>query len=1046
MIDPSQILSPDQAVTALINDIPSGDQDKDIEKLETFLTKSPLFKEPFEKFKLLDLNVMTNDKKIGFAASFLVNARNVKNVKILFDFFKEYLSEKDLYTVMLESQIFCDLMVSDFMKNSDKLQIILDIFSQYENLKPHQRYIRQSAFRFISLRKETENCLKILYSVYPSRSHDDFLEFSTYATSITPLISENQTFARELFEYVMNLAAILKGFMRDWLINFASSFAPLLKLKSVHPAILDFVKFQKKPQITINHFEASTGGLYNKELSLSEAPALSRPYSLHKEWFVDIKELSSAKTPEDAYNTLLYFCQTNPNEATQILNQIPTSVSLPLYLVIMDRQPDAFHSAVEKAINSGNIEISLQVLEKVARINPALIKPHFQSISKLGFAKCQVLVSLLIKADMIEFKLLFNHIKNSKEENVRAIIREGILQMQKRPKTRENIDFILSVFTTFYRGASSQINWSAVADAFPGDFDIAQCMLLSTDDATKSEQGKTKLSEWKNSFLAFIRRSPATMRVLSAIPYLLVASTLPDFKPEEVHSIVSLLPSSRNKSEEILERIALLELARSVIKGTHPQDDPLRKLSQVFDFDQNRITSYASVFAHAAVCLEIGVESSFKQIESLLTQGNSSLMRNAAKTAMIMLNVFSFEAAKKFNFDDEEKELTIKIMSLLSPSMQPSTYKPKDTRLISMIERIHSMVAADIDEICSRKEFGGVEEIRENFLTLGLACFILLPSRTVSKSSSDRVLQMALNTSSSVNQREFALLAISQMQTAPEANYEQILVKWPELAKSIMQVAVRNNNNALIQHILEKSNDYKVIFSLKTLLAFVDQEIILKFIEKTAGSADLQTLLLSIDLFNNTQHIIAVINAIRKFEISGIVKSGGGERLKNALLRLSQEELDKFVYSDFDDFALVSSYLTNMSVSNVCWKIVQSSKISVKALVDYAFARKRQIFTFIEGFFAVMQHTSVDQTDRAIVALSIFMLINETNQPFLIIKQKIEANPSMLDENALVLLLPSLISACSMIRSEHTAIFEQISTQKFATAREEIVNASRLRK
>ena len=203
------------------------------------------------------------------------------------------------------------------------------------------------------------------------------------------------------------------------------------------------------------------------------------------------------------------------------------------------------------------------------------------------------------------------------------------------------------------------------------------------------------------------------MRPLSAIPYLLVASTLPEHDELEIHSFSSLLPQSRSNAEEIIEQIAIFELTRSVIKGNHSQLDALAKLKIMFDFDDKKVTSYSSVFAHCAVCIEIGAHDSLDSIVSAMNS-TSSVIKKAASRAITILNTFQFEPAKQYAKNDEDTNLTVKFLSLLSTIGSTSNYVPQDSdskKYLEMIKTINGFVNDDLTKNCQQKIFADVNMI-----------------------------------------------------------------------------------------------------------------------------------------------------------------------------------------------------------------------------------------------------------------------------------------------------------------------------------------------
>ena len=1041
-----------QKILQTLQKIPSNDLQADINFLnEHLMTQLINFDDFFNVLPKLKLENLTTDQKNELISNYIKAAPNSSAIFQLYEFSRNKFLIDELYSLFSNSYFFPDLIIKEYSRSSENLPSFLNAYSKIHFFESYLRYARQTVFRFCFLRQELDNCLSIIFSLNPSRSDQDFLEFSTYCTTITPLLCEDQESAKKLFDYIMNLAVIFDNAMRDWFINFASSFAPLLKMHSVHQSVLDFVTFLKKPQSTIKRFESATSGLFSNDTSLSDAPSMLRPYSLYKEWFVDITELDQSKSKEDCYNALLYLCKNDDSTAVKVLDQLPTKVSLPFYVQICDKQPEAFHSAIERAFNNKDIDMFLAILEKTARINPALVKPHFKSISKVGFERAQLLVSLLIKADLINFEKLWDHIKSTPILNIKDLFREGILQIQRRPQTNTNKSFILTALKTYFVDINGQINWHKVAEMYPSDFDIASTMLLSnTKDEESSNSSTQVLLKWQQQFLNFvITKCPSSIQMASVIPYLLVVSGKQKIEVNDVHWVLRFLPASLCDSEAVIEACAIIEIVRSILINIHSKEEALKTIQKMFDINYNSITNYASIYAHAALCLELHIEQSLKTIIDNL-KATSLIISRACRIAVKILQSYGYTQVNEIA-ETIDMPIVGKILSYMNPtSIKPTNYQPSshsDIKILEILQNTNSLVAQDIEEEVNKSEFESLESIKIHFLKLALSCYLLLPARSATKTTFDQMIGLLKSPNSSIVQKEFSILALSQLQTQPEENYLQIYKDTNDsLGNPLMQLAVRNNDSVMITKLLELSNDFTTILPLKPLIVFTDAQLIQSFLQRTIEHADVDTLISNISIFSVPLHIITILDELRKRDLYEPYRLNITDRLKNALLRLSPEELDG-VYNRFDDLALVCASELSAQPSTVIWKVIETqTSISLPILIQFVLKKRNSLSSYIEAIFPILQNTTSQQSaDKCVELMTLLLLFKENNQPYITIQNRLECNPNEMSEEELLLLLPSLVCNNKNIGSEQVAVFQSVQFNKYQAIVDEIKEVTNLK-
>jgi hypothetical protein len=834
--------------------------------------------------------------------------------------------------------------------------------------------------------------------------------------------------ARDFFNFMMNIAVVLSGSQRSWVISFVTSFAALLRGNSVHVAVLDFVRFTKKPTAVVNHFEKATEPLYNKQLDFLSGPVLLRPFHLCARWHLDCAEIGEMKQAADVYNALLLLCRTKPDDALCILEQLPLQVALPFYYMLAQFGfEDEFHKAVKKSFQEGERKLAISVLEKCSRTTPILLKPHFSDISRMGLEQTVDLAGQLIKSDFLDFGRLWNHLKKCKFDTIKPLVREGIVQIQRRSKSVQNSKFILSVLRHFFSTVRGDINWASVAEAFSRDRHVVQTILLN--DQTEAASNTNVLLKWRDDFMVFIGKSPAELHRLLVVPYLLLTTGESNLSHEKIKWAVASLPVFQTECERIIEGFTLYELSKHVLSQS--------SIAALDGFGFPSVT-YTSLFAHAAVALRVGQTSSLEKLIVAL-KSNSQLIRRAALLGLNFLRIDLFPFAQEFDRDP----LVDYVVNLLGDStkvLPRLEFADSEKGILRILHEAHSLNDQDLFE----RTFSSYNGLKFHFLKLSVACFLLLPSRKVGKSSVDRI--VSLIRSPSLLQKNFGIAALARIPGAPEFDWHS-LIEFKELHYSLCTLAVKQNKMPLVCELLDVAEDFELIEVVKSLLSFVDTEKVCDFLRRTAPATELSLLFNSIDIFTNAGHIAIVFNSIQQRPIIKELQNNEFQKLRTAIMKFTSDEFEALVITRFDDFALVCSIEGGMSVSNLCWNLLGSrGTVSIPCLFLAATKMRQRIPAFVEALLAIPQHANPDQLAKCLVTVGVFMLVGSTEEPFESIRIHYEANVTDIDAEIVLALLPGLFAASPVVRAVHVDVLENAPISEFGDVRDEIVACLRLKK
>ncbi|OHT10165.1 hypothetical protein TRFO_20630 [Tritrichomonas foetus] len=1059
---------PKPNINPKLNLIPSLKADDAVQVVTDYLAQNGSFEIAFEATKKIDYSYCTQDMKNQALSNLVEIVPNLKSAAEIFTFFFDILEKDRLLRTFSNLEYFPNIILPYFIQNSDLIEDFLSAIKYFETIPNYIRPVRQSAFQSAFLRKEANICLDIIKSISLRKSSTDFLEFTSYCSSFISLLVDNEPVARKFFKYLMNVSALFTGSQVTWFIRCAASFAPLLYGKTVHPAVIDYVNQNEKPGLKklINNFKDVSNPIYDETLPLIDAPSLLRPFHLKQCWELKIEKIYESDNGVDIYNTILNLCHSDSKSALNILKQLPKRTSLPFYFILAQKGYEKeFNEAIsetfkENQANDSNsselTDLIIPIFEKAARSSPVLLKPHFNSLSSLDIRSCESVVSLLIKSDFVSFAKVWRFVKTIEFSSVKNIIREGIAQIQRRSRSFENARFILDVLKNYFREPNGNINWSSVSNAFPDDQNISSTILLNDHEESSTNKGSGPLLQWREQFMNFIIQTPATLHRIVAVPYLLLSAGDNNFLKDRVKWAVSMLPVYQCKAESVFEGYAIFELSKHILSQFTSSDEASEILKNLFGFEKNGINCYASSFAHAAVALTLGSENSINALMSSY-DSNHLMIARSSKLAINFLRLSGF-IFNKNHIPIVEKltnPLADVIVGLLSLSAKVSSIKLEELHLdqfdqdfINLLRSAHNMSVESITTLLSTNKFMNYQSLRNHFILLSVACFLMLPARSVPQSSVEKCFTLLNSPASKYAQKNFALLSLSQVPNVPNVVDWNLFLNESSLHKSLCQLAVRKNDIDLISKILEKSNDFTLVYVLKPLLGFMNHDMVVNFITKTADKSDAFTLINSIDLFTDQEILLLVFSFIRKHSLIEIISGRQYQKLRTALAKFKSEALEESVLSPFDDFAFLCSLEAGLPKSQVCKKLIYNSDeklcVSIPCLFLTLLKYRDKMVEFSESSFAIVKRLEIQDIINATKLISVFYLVGSKKEPFLTITNHFEANPSEISEDFIQCLMPSLFSTY-ISKSEHFEILERVLNTVDDRFIKEAVSALRLK-
>lgn len=961
----------------------------------------------------------------------------------------------------------------------------------------HARSLRQFLFHSSITIKNHQLCIEIIKSISISNTRADFYEFASYVTSLIRISADNEPIAKELFLYLMNASPLFfdeTGLAYEsWIISTAASFAPLLCGKIIHPAILDYTHFfttyitnnqeyyssiradttvrksiQKRLNVSsknlsklISLFAEKSKPIYNKSLPLNSAPPLLRPYHLFQLWHLDLYQLCKSEnriqySSEDIYNSLINLIRTFPNSAGrqskdlpsyqrvlfEFLSELPIDISLPFYYLLAQKgYEDEFSSVLARGLkeclsshNNKLLKNILKILEKVAGHSPALLKPHFETIGRLNISECCTLISILIKGNILSFSKVWPLVKTLPFSISQTVVREGILQIQQRSRSFENAQFILNSLRHYFAKPSSpEINWSAVAEAFPDDLDISATILLndSNDQGQNSKETPTPLLQWREQFMKYVSQSPGAYHRISAVPYLLLCTGDNEMPKENMKWALSLLPTYQNQAEAIFEGYVIFELSRHILAQNASSEQSLSLLKEIFGYEKTTISKYIETFVHAAVTITIGKKDSLntliKTIDSkhLILSSSAKLSINILRT-----NGFLFEPEHKDIVEKYKNTLVDRIVGLLSNrhmngSELCESIKESDQRFIDLLLKAHNMNVDSMKTALNQTSFSQFSDIRNHFLLLSISFFLLLPSRSVAESSVQKCMSLLLSPSSQSEQKNFALLALAQVHSFSDDITATLnkFVDNKELQKSLAFFAAKHNNAELLSRLLTESDDYTILNHLKPILSFMDQNILLNYVKKTSEKATLKDLFSSVSFYQNPTILNVLFETIRKRSLIELIQSGQYQNLRTAIAKYKNpENIEKYIYTPFDDFALLAMIESETSMVSIIRGLAgDNCQVTLPVLFLLLLKQKTKMAEFVDSMFSYIQSAEKTEIVKVLKYISLFYLVGANSEPFETIRYHFETNPKELTEELLFSILPSLLTR-NITNSRHVDI------------------------
>ena len=1010
-----------------VEEIPTDDPEAGLMEIQILADRPQkgLFKRLFRVLKKINIEAVPEKLVIDTLYKLVHLLEKQEQANELFRFAESMVAPTVLSKLFIESDFFADIWMLRLERNSDDVPFLVKQLRDTVKLEMPQRLLRKAMFRLCAVRNQVALCYKILKSISLSEKPDvSFLEFCGHATAIVPLIVNNEVIVRKLFNRIMDLACVLSGSKQVWMVKFAMSIAPLIRGKTIHEAVLDFVQFMERPAELVRQFGMATGSLYNKEMGFLNAPPFLRPYHLYKKWYLDPTKIAEMKSPVDVYNTILRFCKEDWERATEVLKVLPVDRAIVFYyLMVHSGHEEEFHQAIEKAFSDKQAQMqdfAIKMLEHCGRTLPGLVTRHLQSIEKAGLKRTAGIVADLIKADVVDFRKLWKHVQKQKFEFVKCVIRAGITQVQRRSKSIENTNFIFAVLNHYFQDARGSINWSRVAHEFHDDVSIVQTILLHETATDNNSAVRQRMMRWRMWFMGYVDRSRAEVYRALALPYLLLVSGEQNLPVEKVKWAVSYLPTGRTLCECIIEAFAVFELTRHVLAQAEGSAS-MEMLKALFGFDLSSASTYSSIFVHA------GVASSARSTTSLnllldIARSKNGLYTQAANVALNILRLHS----DMCNFDElkgfQKNELVDVVLSFLTPTVRnvPTvSVSESEQKILDILQSTRLFIDQDLDSELKHHVFNKYEQLHNHMLKLAVACFQLLPSRSVPQSSLDKCMSL-LDSRSSLEEKTFAIRALAQVPVVPEFDFMS-LVSVPELHNALLSYANGQNRMDLVEAVLEKSNDYLALKAIKPLLAFINGEIIDKFIRKTAPATDTEVLFSTLDIFANKQQLLLVFSQIRQRNLLPIFVAKQHQQLMTALAKFTTTDFSQSIAKPFDDFALLCVLCRKWEGrkrSSLCSNLTEpSATVTLPCLFQYALANADGLKDTLSSFLALAE--AQQQTDRRILCyIATFQLVVANSEPFLTISHHFQTNPEDITSDLMEALAPALFAASEAMASQ----------------------------
>jgi hypothetical protein len=352
----------------------------------------------------------------------------------------------------------------------------------------------------------------------------------------------------------------------------------------------------------------------------------------------------------------------------------------------------------------------------------------------------------------------------------------------------------------------------------------------------------------------------------------------------------------------------------------------------------------------------------------------------------------------------------------------------------------------DVNEELAKNSFGSYSEIREHFLRLAVACFLTMPSRSVSNSSIAQCFAMLSDSRAfSVAQKKFAIAAVNKVPQNESYDWTGLFA-YPELHKALCSVAVKRNDIGGICAILDRSCDFSILMILKPVIAYIVPDIVLRFIQKTGDSTDTETLFNCLDLFTHSSHILCVFGFIRKRSILKIVMENKFDKLGTALTKLSSEDFEN-VLCPFDDLSLLCGMESNASKAMLCRNMVSKSAcFSLSLLFLFGVRLEKRANDMIDNLFAIVKEVETAQIGRWILSIGTLLLVSLDKEPFKTIRLRFEGNLEDVCDEMVFGLLPGLFSGWSLVGVYQLDVLAGIGECECSKVIEEITECLRMKR
>lgn len=376
---------------------------------------------------------------------------------------------------------------------------------------------------------------------------------------------------------------------------------------------------------------------------------------------------------------------------------------------------------------------------------------------------------------------------------------------------------------------------------------------------------------------------------------------------------------------------------------------------------------------------------------------------------------YEFHFPHSFTFPEKNQIAEKLIQSIKKPiHFEPFGLESKEIFIFNLIQKAWSVNSQQFQDLVEQKT---ISNPKTHFLFVSLISFLRSYSYSTSQISKEPALQVLSH--NSVSMKQFALEALSNLPSSINFNFT---LGNQDFRLYHLKNAIKIHDYKTVQQILEISNDFSLLFHLESSLLFISKSLVTEFLERSLLTSDEDSIVKSLLIFTEFEHIVLIIKTIRARKI-----------LDQRHWSIYQSTVEKLPSSDIqqlkdtiDDFALLCSVQLKISNVEVVHYLINQQSFTFSFMYIYLKSVPNLVYELCDIFVSQLSNADENSVDYLLSTFSLLLFVVYDESPITEIHCRFESDPEEINEELISNLFPFLFLHSPLVRREHEIYFKKL--------------------